>query len=160
MFVLRSPVFDEGGAIPVRHTCDGDDQSPPLEWSGVPDASRSLVLIVDDPDAPDPAAPKRVWVHWIRYNLTAGSTGLPEGAGNRPPDPPALDAVTDNRRPGYHGPCPPVGRHRYYFRLFALDTVLPDLGPDASRRDVEAATQGHVLGKAKLMGTYGPREGA
>ena len=156
---LRSPAFHEGTTIPVRHTCDGDGRSPPLDWSGVPAGSRSLVLIVDDPDAPDPAAPKRTWVHWIRYNLPAGSTGLPEAAGNHPPDPPALDAVTDNRRRGYHGPCPPVGRHRYFFRLLALDTVLPALGPDAHRSDVERAAQGHVLGQAELMGTYGPREG-
>lgn len=157
MFSLRSSAFGQGGTIPVRYTCDGDNRSPPLEWSGVPDGSRSLVLIVDDPDAPDPAAPKRTWVHWIRYNLPAASTGLPEGAGNHPPDPPIRDAVTDSRRPGYHGPCPPVGRHRYFFRLLALDRILPDLGPEAHRSDVERAAHGHVLARAELMGTCGPR---
>jgi len=111
------------------------------------------VLIVDDPDAPDPAAPKRVWVHWIRYNIPAEDRELAEGAGNRS-DASVPEALTVASTLGYHGPCPPIGRHRYYFRLFALDEMLPALGRKARRADVERAMEGHVLGKAVLMGTY------
>ncbi len=153
-FTLTSSAFTPDGPIPRRHTCDGDDLSPPLAWSGVPPGCRGLALLVDDPDAPDPAAPKRVWVHWIRYNLPPTSAGLDEGAGNRAPEGPARDAQTDARSLGYHGPCPPIGRHRYYFRLFALDRELPDLGPTAGRAALEQAMAGHLLGTAVLMGTY------
>jgi hypothetical protein len=111
------------------------------------------VLIVDDPDAPDPAAPRRIWVHWLRYNLPAGTRALAEGEGNRDPSI-GEDARTDAHALGYNGPCPPVGRHRYYFRLFALDTRLPSLGPMAGRAELERAMADHVLGSAVLMGTY------
>ena len=120
----------------------------------MPPGCLSLALLVDDPDAPDPAAPKRIWVHWIRYNLPPASAGLAEGAGNSAPERPVRDAVTDARSQGYHGPCPPIGRHRYYFRLFALDGVLPDLGPGAGRAALEQAMAGHLLETAVLMGTY------
>lgn len=154
MLTLRSPSFEDGGPIPRQHTCEGGERSPALEWRDVPAGTRSLVLIVDDPDAPDPAAPKRVWVHWLRYNIPATASGLAAGAGNAEPAGPARDALTDNGALGYHGPCPPVGRHRYFFRLYALDTELPDLGPRAHRADVEREMQGNVLADAVLMGTY------
>jgi Raf kinase inhibitor-like YbhB/YbcL family protein len=151
---ISSPAFLHEGDIPARHTCEGKDLSPPLEWSGAPAGTRALALIVDDPDAPDPARPQRVWVHWLLYNLPADSGGLPQGAGNGPPSAGARDAVTDDGTHGWHGPCPPIGRHRYFFHLFALDADLPDLGPDARRADLERAMEGHVLETAVLMGTY------
>lgn len=154
MFALNSSAFAPGAPIPARHTCDGQDSSPPLSWSDLPAGTRSLALLVDDPDAPDPAAPKRVWVHWIRYNLSPEISELAEGAGNRPPDANAREAVTDAGTLGYHGPCPPIGRHRYFFHLFALSKSLPDLGPKAGRADFERAMSGSVLGEATLMGTY------
>jgi Raf kinase inhibitor-like YbhB/YbcL family protein len=152
MFTLTSSAFAPGGSIPVRHTCDGEDRSPALAWSDTPPGTRSLVLIVDDPDCPDPAAPRRTWVHWIRYNLPPSATELAEGAGNHEPEA-GTDALTDDDTTGWHGPCPPIGRHRYFFRLHTLDTVLPDLGPSARRGDVERAMGGHVLATATLMGT-------
>jgi Raf kinase inhibitor-like YbhB/YbcL family protein len=153
MFTLRSAAFAADSPIPARFTCDDAGLSPPLAWSDPPPGTRSFALIVDDPDAPDPAAPKRVWVHWLLYNISAGVAGIPEGLGNEPGIP-WRDAVTDDGTHGYHGPCPPRGRHRYYFRLFALDRKLDDLGPGARRRDLETAMNGHVLGTAVLMGTY------
>ncbi len=151
---LTSPAFEHSGSIPARFTCDGEDLSPPLEWSDLPPGTRTLALLVDDPDAPDPAAPKRLWVHWIAYNLSPTENGLPEGAGNRPAISPSRFASTDSGETGYHGPCPPIGRHRYYFHLYALDASLPDLGPTATRREFEAAMKGHVIATAELMGTY------
>lgn len=153
-FALHSPSFIAGGDIPTRHTCDGEDLSPPLAWSGLPDDARSLALIVDDPDAPDPARPRKTWVHWLAYNLPITTRELPEGAGNRAPHPPAAWALTDANSLGYQGPCPPVGRHRYFFRLFALDTLLPPLGPGARRADLERAMAQHIRDTAELMGTY------
>ena len=153
-FTLRSPAFAPGGAIPTRHTCEGEDLSPPLTWEGAPDGTASYVLIVDDPDAPDPAAPKQLWVHWLAYNISHGATALPEGAGNGAAPRPIHWAVADDGNPGYHGPCPPIGRHRYYFHLYALDAILPGLGTDARRKELEQAMRGHVLGTAELMGTY------
>jgi len=153
MFSISSDAFAPDAPIPSRYTCDADDLSPHLTWASPPEGTRSFVLIVDDPDAPDPAAPKRVWVHWIRYNIPAEDRELAEGAGNRS-DAGVPEALTDASTLGYHGPCPPIGRHRYYFRLFALDEMLPALGRKARRADVERAMEGHVLGKAVLMGTY------
>jgi Raf kinase inhibitor-like YbhB/YbcL family protein len=153
MFALRSPAFATDAPIPPQYTCDGADRSPPLEWTDPPRGVQSFALIVDDPDAPDPAAPKRVWVHWLRYNIPADLHALAEGAGNQPPSS-GHEALTDAGTSGYHGPCPPIGRHRYFFRLYALDRMLPDLGPRARRRDLEHAMEGHVLGTAVLMGTY------
>jgi Raf kinase inhibitor-like YbhB/YbcL family protein len=150
---INSPAFDSSGAIPQRYTCDGDGRSPPLQWSGVPDGARSLALVVEDPDAPDPAAPKRVFTHWVLYNLPANSEGLAEGieavdlpAGTR-------EGRNDWQRAGYGGPCPPIGRHRYFFRLIALDTKLPDLGTP-SKADLEAAMANHAIESAELVGTY------
>jgi len=154
MFAIHSSAFSPDGAIPSKHTCDGKDISPALSWTDPPPGTRAFALIVDDPDAPDPAAPKRVWVHWIRYNIPGNVKELAEGAGNNPPSGGAHDALTDAKAHGYHGPCPPIGRHRYYFHLFALDAPLPDLGDKAGRREVEQAMQKHVLATAVVMGTY------
>jgi len=151
--VLTSAAFAAFGSIPALHTCEGRDLSPALSWTGVPAAARSLVLIVDDPDAPDPKAPKLTWVHWVLYNIPPSATGLPEGVAAIALPAGTREAKNDWKRTGYGGPCPPIGRHRYFHKLYALDRVLPDLG-DASKADVEAAMKGHVLARAELVGTY------
>jgi Raf kinase inhibitor-like YbhB/YbcL family protein len=150
---ITSPSFAHGQAIPARHTCDGQDISPALGWSGAPAGTKSLALIVDDPDAPDPAAPKTTWVHWVLYNLPHDAAGLPEGiaAGALPAG--TLQGTNDWHRTGYGGPCPPVGRHRYFFKLYALDTVLPDLKKPV-KAALEKAMQGHVLAHAEIIGLY------
>lgn len=150
---LHSPAFEANGEIPSVHTCEGQDISPPLSWSGVPDGTKSLALIVTDPDAPDPAAPQRTWTHWMLYNLPAASHGIPPGAKGKDLPAGTREGANDWKRPGYGGPCPPIGRHRYFFRLVALDTVLPDLGhPD--RAALEKAMQGHVIAQTELIGLY------
>jgi Raf kinase inhibitor-like YbhB/YbcL family protein len=150
---LTSQAFRQNGEIPAQHTCQGADVSPPLEWSGVPENTKSLALIVDDPDAPDPAAPKMTWVHWVLYNIPPTTTRLPDGAAAQALPGGTLEGVNDFKRAAYGGPCPPVGRHRYFHKLYALDTVLPDLkGP--SKAALEKAMQGHVLAHAELIGTY------
>jgi len=151
--VIGSPSFAAGAAIPRRHTCEGGDLSPALSWSGVPPGAQALALIVDDPDAPDPAAPRTTWVHWVLYNLPASATGLPEGVAAAALPPGARVGTNDWRRAAYGGPCPPVGRHRYFFKLYALDATLPDLGAP-TKTAVEKAMHGHVLAEAQLMGTY------
>jgi hypothetical protein len=151
---LLSASFTHGGVIPVRHTCDGANTSPPLSWSGVPSGARSLALIVDDPDAPDPAAPKRIWVHWVLYNIPPAVSDLVEGGARSPVPPGAREGLNDGDGLGYDGPCPPIGRHRYFHTLYALDTVLPELGSKARRSDLDVAMKGHILGSAVLMGTY------
>jgi len=149
---LTSPAFAFGEPIPTRYTCEGNDISPALAWRGVPDNARSLVLIVDDPDAPDPAAPQRTWVHWVLYNIPSDATGLPEGVmADLPRN--TLEGVNDWGRTGYGGPCPPIGRHRYFFRLYALDRHLPDLGK-VGKAEVEAAMREHIVAEATLVGTY------
>lgn len=150
---ITSPVFSQNGEIPARFTCDGEDISPALEWSGLPEGTQSLALIVDDPDAPDPAAPKMVWVHWVLYNIPADLTGLAEGV--KAPDlpPGTKEGLNDWKRTGYGGPCPPIGRHHYFHKLYALDAVLPDLEKPA-KAELEKAMKGHVLDQAELVGTY------
>lgn len=150
-FMLRSPAFADHAQIPKRHTCEGEDISPPLEWSGTPEGAKSLVLIVDDPDAPDPAHPKTTWVHWVLYNLPPDVGGLPEGL-SRPPGA-SVAGINDWRRHDYGGPCPPIGRHRYFFKLYALDCMIDRL-PSGSKDQVEAAMRGHALASAQLIGTY------
>src|SRR5512134_1115614 len=152
-FSLTSAAFSAGGAIPKRYTCEGDDVSPPLAWSGAPAGTKSLALIVDDPDAPDPAAPKMTWVHWVLYDIPAPSTGLAEGAKLAAFPAGTREGVNDFGRTAYGGPCPPIGRHRYFFKLYALDTLLPDL-KRPTKSALEKAMQGHVLGQATLVGTY------
>ncbi|HEB97515.1 MAG TPA: YbhB/YbcL family Raf kinase inhibitor-like protein [Sedimenticola thiotaurini] len=150
---LRSPAFAAGEPIPQRYTCEGDDISPPLEWSGVPAGTRSLALVVDDPDAPDPAAPRMTWVHWLVYDLPPDSGGLQESVAEREFPPGTRLGRNDFRRTRYGGPCPPIGTHRYFFKLYALDTVLPDLA-EPDKAALLRAMEGHVLERAELMGTY------
>lgn len=141
---LSSSAFASSGSIPREHTCDGDGTPPPLEWNGAPDGTRSFALIVEDPDAPDPKAPKRTFVHWVAYDIPGSASRV--DAGHR-------DGVNDAHGRGYTGPCPPVGRHRYFFKLYALDRELGDLGKP-TKADIERAMSGHVLEKAELVGTY------
>ena len=150
---FTSPVFEANGEIPKGYTCDGKDVSPPLVWDEAPTEAKSLVLIVDDPDAPDPAAPKMTWVHWVLYNLPANSTGLPESVASTNLPVGTMEGVNDWKRSGYGGPCPPIGRHRYFFKLYALDTVLADLN-SPTKVKVEQAMAGHVITEAQLIGTY------
>jgi Raf kinase inhibitor-like YbhB/YbcL family protein len=146
---LESTAFAANGEIPARHTCEGDDAAPPLRWSDVPAGTRSLALIVDDPDAPDPAKPQRTWVHWVLYDMAPSATGLADGK----PPPGARDGLNDWHRTGYGGPCPPVGRHRYFFKLYALDSELGDLHrPDKAA--LEREMKAHVIAQAELIGTY------
>jgi len=150
---LKSASFVHEGPIPSKHTCEGQNVSPELSWSGVPDNAGSLVLIVDDPDAPDPNAPRMTWVHWVLYDLPTSATGLPEAV------PPASlprgtrQGVNDWKRPGYGGPCPPIGLHRYFFKLYALDCSLPELA-SGTKAEVEKAMAGHVMEQATLIGMY------
>jgi len=147
---ITSPAFAHGGEIPTPYTCEGADRSPPLAFSGVPEGTKSLALIVDDPDAPDPNAPKMTFVHWVVWDLPSGTRSLAEAA--------ALPAgaragQTDFRRKAWGGPCPPIGRHRYFFKLYALDAVLGELKA-GNKVGLLEAMKGHVLESAQLMGTY------
>jgi Raf kinase inhibitor-like YbhB/YbcL family protein len=150
---LESPAFTQQGEMPVRFTCDGTDVSPPLSWSNLPTGTKSLALIVDDPDAPDPKAPKMTWVHWVLYNLPTETGGLPEGLNSDKLPAGTRQGLNGWKRTGYRGPCPPIGQHRYFHKLYALDTVLPDLG-QPTKAQLEQAMQGHVLAKAELVGVY------
>lgn len=150
---LTSPAFKHQGEIPGRFTCTGDDISPSLQWSGVPDNAKSLVLIVDDPDAPDPAAPKMTWVHWVLYNIPPTVNELAENIQPSKLPNGSKEGKNDWKRTGYGGPCPPIGRHRYFHKLYALDVILPDLKLP-SKTQLENAMQGHIIGQAELIGTY------
>jgi Raf kinase inhibitor-like YbhB/YbcL family protein len=152
---LTSAAFAAGGDIPAKHTCEGGDVSPPLAWSGAPSGTRSFALVVDDPDAPDPKAPRTTWVHWVVYDLPATTTALAEGASGKLPSG-AREGTNDFKRTGYGGPCPPIGRHRYFHKLYALDATLGLAG--ATKADVEKAMAGHVLAQAELVGTYQKRK--
>jgi len=151
--ILKSSAFAGGGEIPKRHTCEGDDASPPLAWSGAPAGTKTFALVVDDPDAPDPKAPRMTWVHWVLYDIPATATALAEGAKRAALPAGAREGKNDWRRTGYGGPCPPIGRHRYFHKLYALDAALGDLDTPA-KAELERAMQGHVLAKAELIGTY------
>ena len=146
---LTSPAFAHEGEIPRDCTCDGADTAPTLEWKGVPVGTKSLALIVDDPDAPDPLAPKMTYVHWVMYDIPPSGTVL--RGGHTPAG--ARDGLNDWKRTGYGGPCPPIGRHRYYFKLYALDSTLGDLKTPTKPRLLQAM-QGHILASSELMGTY------
>jgi len=151
-FEITSSAFASQGAIPRKYTCEGSDVSPPLAWIDPPAGTKSFALIVDDPDAPDPAAPRRTWVHWVVVDLPADARALAEGASARLP-PGARAGTNDFGRAAYGGPCPPVGRHRYVHKLYALDTTLPNVGAP-TEADLMRAIEGHVLGRAELVGTY------
>lgn len=152
-FAIASTAFPPDGPIPARFTCEGDDRSPPLAWSGAPEGTRSFALVVDDPDAPDPAAPRMTWVHWVLYDIPASAAALAEGVAPSGLPAGTREGVNDWGRTGYGGPCPPVGRHRYFHKLYALDTVLGDLGRPG-KAALERAMQGHVLAQATVVGTY------
>ena len=149
IFILTSTAFEHENAIPVTHTCDGEDISPPLTWSDPPAGTTAFALIMDDPDAPG-----GTWVHWVLYNLPAEARSLPPGV---PTDAERSDGSRHGRnswrRLGYGGPCPPGGTHRYYFKLYALDTLL-DLPTGATKDELLQAMEGHILAQAILMGTY------
>jgi Raf kinase inhibitor-like YbhB/YbcL family protein len=153
---ISSTSFSNNGEIPSQYTCEGKDVSPALAFAGVPAGAKSLALIVDDPDAPDPAAPKMTWVHWVLYNLPPDAKGLPEAVTQKDLPAGTKSGENDFKKTSYGGPCPPIGRHRYFFKLYALDAQLPDLG-NATKAKLEKAMQGHVLAKAELVGTYQKR---
>jgi Raf kinase inhibitor-like YbhB/YbcL family protein len=150
---VTSAAFQPAGPIPSKYTCEGQDISPPLTWSGAPANTTSFVLIVDDPDAPDPAKPERVYVHWVVYNLPATTTALPENASKKGLPKGAVQGKNDWGKAEYGGPCPPIGRHRYFFKLYALDSELTGLS-SATKADLERAMKGHVLASGRLVGTY------
>jgi Raf kinase inhibitor-like YbhB/YbcL family protein len=153
MLTVRSSAFEDGAEIPRRYTCDDANASPPLAWRAAPDGTRSFVVIVDDPDAPDPAAPKRVWVHWLVWNLPASAASIDEGATRAKLPAGAREGMNDGGSAGWTGPCPPIGRHRYFHRLYALDATI-ELAAGAKRAELERAMKGHVIGEAVVMGTY------
>ncbi len=150
---ITSTAFEDGGPMSAKYTCEGDDISPPLKWDGVPDGTHSLALIVDDPDAPDPAAPKMTYVHWVLYNLPPDSDGLPEETRTNGLPSGTLEGLNDWQQTGYGGPCPPIGRHRYFHKLYALDTVLDDLG-QPTKDQLLRAMKSHVIAEAQVVGTY------
>lgn len=150
---VTSPDFAHMQEMPARLTCEGEDLSPVLAWTGLPAAAQSLVLIVDDPDAPDPKAPKTTFVHWVLYNIPASVAGLPGGMTTETLPEGAREGLNDWKRTGYGGPCPPIGRHRYFFKLYALNRMLPDLDLPTKAR-LEAAMQHHVVERTELVGTY------
>ena len=152
-FALTSTAFTHNGPIPKLYTCQGADKSPALAWSGLPAGTKSLALIVDDPDAPDPAAPTMTWVHWVLYNIPVDAAGLPEAVASNALPSGTREGKNDWKRTGYGGPCPPIGRHRYFHKLYALDVLLPDL-KQPTKAELEKAIKGHVLAKIELMGTY------
>jgi len=146
---LTSQAFKDGEEIPATYTCEGIDVSPPLDWTDVPPRTRSLALIVDDPDAPDPEAPTTTWVHWVVVDVPPERKGLHENIGRLSH---GHIGLNDWHRAAWGGPCPPIGRHRYFFKLYALDRVLELARP--SKADVERAMEGHILAEATLIGTY------
>jgi Raf kinase inhibitor-like YbhB/YbcL family protein len=151
--ILTSPAFTNEGTIPKLYTCDGADISPALQWSGAPEATQSFALIMDDPDAPDPKAPKQTWVHWVVFNIAGTTHALADNASKRGLPRGAQQGLNDWKRAAYGGPCPPIGRHRYFHKLYALDTVLTDL-TRPTKAQLLVAMKGHVLAEAQLLGTY------
>ena len=150
---ILSPAFEDHTPIPALHTCDGENVAPPLGWSGPPARTASYALIVDDPDAPDPKAPKRTFVHWVLYDIPASVRELALGADSETLPDGTREGKNDRDQTGYTGPCPPIGRHRYFFKLYALDAELGDLG-EITKQKLERAMDGHVLERAELVGTY------
>jgi Raf kinase inhibitor-like YbhB/YbcL family protein len=153
MMQFTSPSFENQKEIPKKFTCQGEDISPELQWSDIPDGTKSLVLIVDDPDAPDPANPQMTWVHWVLYNIPATATSLSEGIKDSDLPEGTLEGLNDWKRTGYGGPCPPIGQHRYFHKLYALDIELTDLG-HPTKDKLERALEGHIISKTELIGLY------
>ncbi len=146
---LKSKAFESGGMIPAKYTCDGEDISPPLQWSDPPVGTKSLALISDDPDAP-----VGTWVHWVVWNIPPSARSLDEKLPKKESLPDGTrQGTTDFRRIGYGGPCPPSGAHRYFFKLYALDTTL-NLPGSTTKKDLEREMQRHILGQAELVGKY------
>ena len=153
MMKVTSPAFENQGSIPKKFTCDGEDISPALAWANVPEGTKSFALMVDDPDAPDPANPRMTWVHWVVYNIPAAVSSLPEGVRDKDLPKGTLHGLNDWKKTGYGGPCPPIGKHRYFHKLYALDIVLPDL-KQPTKAKLEKAMEGHILSKTELVGLY------
>jgi len=152
-FQISSSAFSHNEMMPSQYTCEGPNVSPPLEWTTPPEGCKSIVLIVDDPDAPDPSAPKRVWVHWVLYNLPPRAASLPEAVADKELPTGTLIGINDRQHAGYSGPCPPIGTHRYFHKLYALDIVLPDLG-NTTKAEIEKRMQGHILAQSEIIGLY------
>ena len=152
-FVITSSAFAHEEEMPAQYTCEGLDRSPPLSWSGVPAEAKSLALVVDDPDAPDPVVPLMTYVHWVLYNLPVTCTGLKEGVSSLELPLGTEQGINDWQKFGYGGPCPPRGRHRYFFKLYALDMLLPKI-PHPTKQELEKAMAGHVIFKTEMIGTY------
>ena len=152
-FKITSSQFQANGSIPSKYTCEGSDTSPPLEWTDVPSAAKSLALIVDDPDAPDPAKPQRTYVHWVVYSIPPSVTKLEENAAKAGLPSGAMQGRNDYKKQTYGGPCPPIGRHRYFFKLYALDSQ-PTFVTSPTKADLEKAMQGHIIGQTEIVGTY------
>jgi hypothetical protein len=150
---LTSPAFHHEGEIPRLYTCEGRNVAPPLLLANVPTGARSLALVVHDPDVPDPRNPRRIWVHWVLYDLPPSTTSIPEGATSLTLPRGTREGVNDWHQTGWGGPCPPLGRHRYVHTLYALDVVLPDL-LRPTRAALLSAMNHHVLAEARLIGTY------
>ena len=158
MLRITSDAFHHEDEIPQNHTCEGDDISPALQFASPPEGTQSLALIVDDPDAPDPNAPKMVWVHWVLFNLPPDCQGLSEGISSQSLPEGTSEGLNDWKRRGWGGPCPPIGRHRYFFRLYALDCRLADQR-SVNRAQLDQMMEGHILAEAVLMGTYEKKGG-
>jgi len=150
---ISSPAFADNSQIPAIYTCDGLNISPPLQWAGVPSGAKSLVLIIDDPDAPDPAAPKRIWIHWILYNIPTSASILPEGIAPHALPAGTMEGLNDGKKTSYGGPCPPIGCHRYFHKLYALDVILPDLR-QPTKQVLLQAMEGHILTSTETIGLY------
>jgi Raf kinase inhibitor-like YbhB/YbcL family protein len=150
---LTSPSFENQGEILKKYTCDGKDIPPALTWSNIPEGTKSFALIVDDPDAPDPANPRMTWVHWVIYNIPSAIRSLPEGVKENDLPKGTLQGLNDWKKTGYGGPCPPIGKHRYFHKLYALDIILSDL-KQPTKAKLEKAMEGHILSKAELVGLY------
>jgi Raf kinase inhibitor-like YbhB/YbcL family protein len=150
---ITSPAFEESAGIPTIYTCEGQDISPELNWTDVPEKAKSLALIVDDPDAPSPDAPKMVWIHWVLFNIPPDTKGLKEAIRDNELPKDTKIGINSWQKQSYGGPCPPIGRHRYYHKLFALDTTLEDLD-NLTADELLAVMKDHIIDKATLIGTY------
>jgi len=156
-FILTSSAFSHKGEIPETYTCEGSNVSPPLAWQNIPENTKSLVLIVDDPDAPDPKAPKMTFVHWVLYNISPAIKSFPQNAAAMHLPQGTCEGLNNWNKTGYGGPCPPIGRHRYFHKLYALDVVLPELVAP-TKAELEKAMNGHIIAKVELLGTYEKRK--